>query len=306
MGITTQFDIADKTVFPKSSMYESDESEEVITFGKNTQKVCVGIVDVVGSTKIAAKLTDASMAKYYSVFLNTLGSVIRKFEGKIVKNIGDSILYYFPEGSAQSQSVRCLECNLSMIQVHDYLNLKLKSHGLPHLDYRISSDYGTVAIAKTQFANEDIFGQAVNICSKINTMAQPNSLVIGSDFYEVVKHMPCYLFEEIKSYSSGLKHTYPVYAASYDDSKIRCIVSKCIEKTLHQLGSPDFEQVVQRLFERHNCFLLDCYEKPQYLRHTLEELYGNASKAIINNIKTQIEEHSLPKPVREFLFNLKD
>ena len=150
-----------------------------------------------------------------------------------------------------------------MIQIHDYLNTKLKSHGLPRLDYRISCDYGTVAIAKTQQSAEDIFGAPVNVCSKINALAESNSLVIGSDFYEVVKGLECYRFTQVKSYSSGFKFSYPVYSASHDDSKIRRVVGKCIEKTLLQLGSPDFDVISRRLFERHNCFISDCYEKPE-------------------------------------------
>jgi class 3 adenylate cyclase len=306
MGIITKSDVSEMENFPEREIYFENADPDMITFADTTKKVCVGVVDVVGSTRITARLTNQSVARYYSTFLNTLGAVIVKFQGKIVKNIGDSILYYFPEGTMQSQFVRCLECNLSMLQIHDYLNIKLKSQGLPRLDYRISSDYGAVAIAKTPMMTEDIFGQPVNVCSKINTLAQPNSLVIGSDFYEVVKGMECYRFEGIAGFSSGLKNSYPVYTASYDDSKIRSIVSRCIEKTLLQMGTPDFELVVKRLFEKHNCFLSDCYEKPECLKDVLGGLYGNAGKAITKSIEKQVEEQSLPKPVKEFLIYLKD
>lgn len=306
MGIIPKLNESKMDIFPEGDIlsdYGSDSS--LITFEEDLKKVCVGIVDIVGSTQITAKLTNQNIAKYYSTFLNILGNVIVKFQGKIVKNIGDSILYYFPEGSTQSQFVRCLECSLSMIQIHDNLNMNLKNHGLPRLDYRISSDYGIVAIAKTQFLPEDIFGPPVNVCAKINTMAQPNSLVIGSDFYEFVKSIDCYRFKEMAGFSSGLKNSYPVYTASYDDCKIRGIITRCIEKTLLQMGTLDYEQVKNRLFEKHNCFLADCYERPEYLKEVLEWVYGNAGKVITKSIEKQIEEQSLPKPVKEFLINLK-
>ena len=306
MGISHKLDENKMDVFPGSNIFSYDESDSsLITFEEDLKKVCVGMVDIIGSTRIAAKLTNQNIARYYSTFLNILGNVIIQFQGKIVKNIGDSILYYFPEGSTQSQFVRCLECNLSMIQIHDHLNMKLKNYGLPRLDYRISSDYGIVAIAKTQFLPEDIFGPSVNICSKINTLAQPNSVVIGNDFYEFVKSIECYKFKAMTSFSSGLKNSYPVYAVSYDDCKIRGIITRCIEKTLLQMGTLDYEEVKNQLFQRYNCFLADCYERPEYLKETLEEVYGNGAKVITMSIEKQIEEQSLPKPVKEFLINLK-
>lgn len=303
MGITTKFSVQEKPVFPNHDIFST--SEEMITFGNSTKHVCVGVVDVVSSTKITARLSNQNISKYYSIFLNTLGAIIIKYRGKIVKNIGDSILYYFEDDSEESKYVRCLECNLAMLQIHDYLNMKLKSQGLPHLDYRISSDYGAVAIAKTPLMLEDIFGQPVNVCAKINSLAQPNSLVIGSDFYEAAKNLECYKFESISSFSSGLKYTYPVYSASHNDSKIRTVVAKCVEKMLLEMGTPHLEEVVQRLYNRHNCFLFDCYGQPDALKQVLSELYGDAGSIMTKTIERQMEEHLLPKPVKEFLTYLK-
>jgi class 3 adenylate cyclase len=278
MGISSSFDESD--IFPKSNFPDNISDSNFITFEEDTKKVCVGIVDIVSSTQITAKLTNENIAKYYSTFLNILGNIIIKFQGKIVKNIGDSILYYFPEGTTQTQFVRLLECSFSMIQVHNHLNIILKNLGLPHADYRISSDYGMVAIAKTPFLPEDIFGPPVNVCAKINTMAQPNSIVIGSDFYEFVKGIECYKFKEIDDFSSGLKNSYPVYTVSYDDCKIKRIITRCIENTLLQIGISDFEEVKNRLFQKHNCLLSDCNKNPEYLKDVLERVYGNESKTI--------------------------
>ena len=34
--------------------------------------------------------------KYYSIFINTMATVGANFGAKIVKNVGDSVIYYFP------------------------------------------------------------------------------------------------------------------------------------------------------------------------------------------------------------------
>jgi class 3 adenylate cyclase len=114
-----------------------------------------------------------------------------------------------------------------LLQIHDYLNAKLKSQGLPHLDYRISADYGLVAVAKTPLLAEDIFGQPVNVCAKINPMAQSNTLVIGSDYYEAAKGLECYQFKEVREFSSGLKQTYPVYSVLHNDSNKNSCCQMC-------------------------------------------------------------------------------
>ena len=59
---------------------------------------------------------------------------------------------------------------------------------------------------------KDIFGPTVNLCAKINRMAKPNGIVIGSDMYQIVKKYQNYKFQEIDDFRSSLKHYYSVYS----------------------------------------------------------------------------------------------
>jgi class 3 adenylate cyclase len=75
------------------------------------------------------------------------------------------------------------------------LNAKMLSERLPPIQYRISSDYGEVSIAKSSSSqSEDLFGSAMNICAKINSKAQPNGFVIGQMLFERVNNMSEYTF----------------------------------------------------------------------------------------------------------------
>jgi class 3 adenylate cyclase len=74
-----------------------------------------------------------------------------------------------------------------MIAASDAINAKLKEEGgLPSLYYRISADYGRVEVARsiTSPDTDDLFGSTMNICAKINSIAPPNEMVIGSDLYD--------------------------------------------------------------------------------------------------------------------------
>ena len=74
-----------------------DNVTDMITFEHTYQNYFVGVVDVVNSTQNIAQLSRDNASTYYSVFLNTVGYVIQNNGGKIVKNIGDGILFYFPK-----------------------------------------------------------------------------------------------------------------------------------------------------------------------------------------------------------------
>ncbi len=147
-----------------------------------------------------------------------MANIVEKFGGFVIKNIGDSLLYYFPESSKSSSRfglLSCIECSLTMIDSRELINTKVKNEGLPSLNYRVSADYGKVTIIKSDNSSAiDVVGVPVNICSKINPSAAINGAVIGSDLYQLVKDFNDYNYNQIKAYSIGLKQSYPIYSVN--------------------------------------------------------------------------------------------
>ena len=194
-----------------------------ITFSGSFKSCCIGIVDAVNSTNVTAKLANDKLCKYYSIFLNAMAVIAREFGATIVKNAGDSLLYYFPdtlEGSSKTSLKDTLEGSLTMIESHLMINEKLREEGLPSVDYRVSVDYGKVMIAKSlNSSSDDIFGSTVNLCAKINSKAAPNSVAIGGDLHQLVKNICGYEFNFMTTHSSGLKLDYPVYSMIRSKSK---------------------------------------------------------------------------------------
>ncbi len=176
----------------------------------------MGLVDIVNSTKISATLTQKKLSEHYEVFLNSMANIVEQFRGCVIKNVGDGLLYYFPESSKSSKKYRvlsCLECCLTMSELHDPINKKIQNQDLPPLNYRISTDYGKVVIMKpNRSSSMDILGTPVNICTKINRIASQNGIVVGSDLYEMVKNFDDYKFKLRDQYSLGLKNAYPIYS----------------------------------------------------------------------------------------------
>jgi len=188
--------------------------EDVVSFSGTHQNFCVGIVDMVGSTKISAHLSKEKMTQYYGIFLNGMAMIAKDHGAKVVKSLGDSLLYYFPKTlDYKPEHFVCpLKCAISMIECADIINAKMKKHGLPSVKYRVSMDFGTVMMANSvASSNDDIFGSTVNVCSKINRIAKPNGIVIGSDMYQIVKDFDDYAFVADNGFSLGMATRYPVY-----------------------------------------------------------------------------------------------
>lgn len=192
-----------------------EPSNYCVTFSGKSVSYCIGLVDMVGSTKLAASLGMQKMSRYYQHFLNLMSKIVVEFDGQVIKNVGDCLLYYFPETSIwqnKSAIAKSLECSLAMIESHEFLCSQMKAEGLPCVDYRISMDYGFVIPMKsTDSKSTDMIGPAVNMCAKINRCAEKNGIVIGGDLYHIAKHLEVFSFREIKGCPVGFRHAYPVY-----------------------------------------------------------------------------------------------
>lgn len=215
-----------------------------ITFVNFSNNYCICIIDIIESTNNTYDILESKKIKqYYSVFLNTMTSIINRHGGKVIKNAGDNLLYYFPRTMNQCNYLDfqdIIECGLSMIDAKDQLDLLLNLNGLPPINYRISASYGKVELAiVANSSSGDIFGTPVNICSKINHLASSNQMIIHRDLYQIMKEMPYfhdYVFEELNrkkgvDYSENNKDVYTAYSVHRleDTNKQKEIENKILE-----------------------------------------------------------------------------
>jgi class 3 adenylate cyclase len=193
-------------------------SDYMVAFSGLSKSYCLGLVDMVDSTKVSSKMNEKEWCKYYSIFLNSMSKILQKFGGIAVKNGGDSLLYYFPETACTESKTgfrSCIESGLAMLETQALICKSLKEEGLPSVSYRISADFGKVVIMKSSTSSSiDLIGPPVNMCCKINHKASSNGMVIGGDLYEVIKDMKEYRYKSIIGLSIGLKLAYPIYDVS--------------------------------------------------------------------------------------------
>ena len=218
--LSSSFDSMAKKL--QESLIEIKEKEEVIKqqedillkFSQHIQNDCVGVVDIKDSTKISYGLSDEDVTKMYDIFLNFMAKIVRKHNGEVIKNIGDALMFRFPNVDPNDAVVmkNILECCLSMIDSHDELKKQLQAENIPELNYKISSTYGSVKVAKSTTSNiSDIFGPTVNRCFKINSLCPKNSVVVGINLYEILKDFSEYEFTQLSDNEMKQKYGYTIF-----------------------------------------------------------------------------------------------
>lgn len=166
-------------------------SHDQINFMNFTQQYCVGFIDIINSTITTARIKDPKkLRKYYSLFLNSMSTILNQHNGKIVKNSGDNLFFYFPKTSNHDnrQALQdVFDCSQSMFKSRFPLNSELLHEELPSLSYRISMEYGLVEVALGSNNKEvDLFGSVVNECAKINSLSRSDGLSIGKGLYSLL------------------------------------------------------------------------------------------------------------------------
>ncbi len=206
----------------ETELFGVDEAEaqyNEISFS-SFQSYCVGVVDIVDSTRIILSMNNPQkVRKYILTFINSISTLARKFDAKIIKTVGDSVIFYFPQTSDSNNVTafkNAFECLTDMSEASPLINATLQKEGLPPVFYRISADYGRMEIAQSISSKEDdLFGSTMILCVKINRMARKNGIVIGGDLYRIAKSLNLekhdWEFSEIGDYHTGLKFPYPVY-----------------------------------------------------------------------------------------------
>ena len=85
----------------------------------------------------------------------------------------------------------------------------------------------------------------------------------------------------------------------------KALMQLATEKALQEMGKRVFKEVGIRLYEKHECYFSDCLEHPEYIKNVLQEMFGNASRVIIDSIRNNLEEFSDNRSISNFLVQLK-
>jgi CheY-like chemotaxis protein len=205
-----------------SPQSEHDFKTKQVTFSNKSESYCISFVDIIGSSQITSTLSRPGGVKnFYAVFINEIANIIKNYGGKILKTVGDGVIFYFPEtrNLEKEQAFQdAIECLLKMISSRSQINEKLAKDIRTTISYRISADFGKLEVANSgEIINSyDLFGPTLNFCVKINKKAPPNGIAVGADLWRVVNSFAnlakLFYFQEVKEFTwKENRYSYPVY-----------------------------------------------------------------------------------------------
>jgi class 3 adenylate cyclase/pSer/pThr/pTyr-binding forkhead associated (FHA) protein len=139
--------------------------------------VTVLFVDIVGSTGFYDEHGDVEGLVMVQKCLDLLIPVVEKHGGMVVKTIGDAILARFCDPEAAVRSA-----------VEMQRNLFERNRGRIPVDQirvRVAINLGLALLKGT-----DVFGDVVNVASRIESAAEPTEIAISPSVYEKIRHLP--------------------------------------------------------------------------------------------------------------------
>lgn len=172
-------------------------------------------VDLVGSTLMSMKLNNEQMTTLVNIFTQEMTSIVSANNGHVLKYAGDAVIAFFPktDSSIDSDALDCAQDMLSMLERG--INSALIRNDFEPLSIRIGIESGTNKIMIIGHT-VDIIGKTMNIAAKVTSIAKPNGIAIGGNYYDQLSPKMKKTFSQIEldsdwKYKSEDGTAYKVY-----------------------------------------------------------------------------------------------
>ena len=171
------------------TFFSAESSDELLREHLNSKlKLIVLYVDLVGSTMMTRSLPVAELALMVQTFTQEMSFTVSRFNGYVLKYVGDAIIAYFPADA--NYNGRCnavINCSRAMIQVlEEGVNSIFREYGYNGLQAKIGIETGEHSVIQYILGNKshvDILGYGISMAAKLSTLARPNQVVISHTIY---------------------------------------------------------------------------------------------------------------------------
>lgn len=169
--------------------------------------------DLVGSTEIAAHLDAEDWREIAAQYQRTAASAVTRFGGHVAKYLGDGLMVYFGWPQAhEDDAERAVRSGLAIVEEVVALNGRLASEHGVKLAVRVGIQTGSVVMGQGGGEGTDVFGDAPNVASRVQSAAEPNAVFITGKVHELVSGL--FLFEDRGAHQlKGIEHPVRLYRA---------------------------------------------------------------------------------------------
>jgi class 3 adenylate cyclase/predicted ATPase len=164
--------LANSAVSPKAAALESREQSA------ERRPITVMFCDLVGSTSLAAKLDAEDWRNLVNAYLDEATKAVTWLGGHVLKRLGDGLMALFGYPQAQENDAeRAVRAALAIHRGLAEINARNSAKGEPELSARIGLESGPVVVEMSG----EVFGDAPNIAARVQTAADPGSVLITTN-----------------------------------------------------------------------------------------------------------------------------
>ena len=138
---------------------------------------------MVGFTRKAEGMDQHSLTQWLNRYLNTMAEIALRHGGTLDKFIGDSVMVFYGDPTSKGIQQDAPDCLRMALEMRD---ASLRDS----VDVRMGINSGDCVVGN--FGSENrmdytIIGRDVNLASRLESNAEPNSILISESTYNLVK-----------------------------------------------------------------------------------------------------------------------
>ncbi len=151
------------------------------------RQLTIMFCDMVGSTELARRLDPEDLREVIGTINRAIADVVKAFGGFVARYVGDSALIYF--GFPQADEDDAEQAIRAALQVVETISLLEPLHG-HKAQVRIGIATGLVVVGNVAGSKVppelDVTGETPNLAARLQSAAEPNSILIAADTRRLV------------------------------------------------------------------------------------------------------------------------
>jgi class 3 adenylate cyclase len=176
-------------VLPKDTADELKENGKVVA--KKFESVTVLFTDFKGFTHYSENLDPEKLVETIGFYFSKFDDIMEKYGLEKIKTIGDS--YMCAGGLPYPTKDHAYKMVLAAFEIMDFVKEAKKNsqEGQIYFDTRIGINTGMVVagVVGSKKFSYDIWGDTVNVASRMETMAEPGRINVSANTYELIKEI---------------------------------------------------------------------------------------------------------------------
>lgn len=189
-----------KRFLPPSMVERAATGELSLELSSEPRPITILFSDIVGFTRLSNTLRSRRVAELLNKYLETMTRIVFANGGTVDKFMGDAILVLFgaPEQLTPNEQVqRAIKTAREMYQALEQLNQDWKAEGIlggenkpPLVQFRCGIHHGPAVVGmfgSSERSDYTAIGPTVNIASRLQEAAKPNSILISAAVAEYLE-----------------------------------------------------------------------------------------------------------------------